>query len=161
VLATQAFYSRKKTYGGNQGELSEEEIQQALEGPMHAGQTLGIGPELWKRDWAELSGGEGQRIMLAIGASLGTADILLFDGMSILVYCCIMLIVLGAEPTSALDIDSTLRVEEFVTHEVKRSDSKLKAIVWITHSEDQARRVGNRYITVAHGTCHEDPVHPV
>jgi ABC-type iron transport system FetAB ATPase subunit len=93
VLATMSFYSRRKAYGSNKGELSEEEIEQALEGPMHAGQKLGIGKELWERDWAELSGGEGQRIMLAIGTSLGTADILLFDGMRRLVHGCMVLIV--------------------------------------------------------------------
>ena len=39
-----------------------------------------IGRELWYREWATLSGGEGQRIALAIGLSLQGTETLLLDG---------------------------------------------------------------------------------
>jgi hypothetical protein len=44
------------------------------------GSQFGIDPGLWDRNWVELSGGEGQRIMMAIGVALGTAEVLLLDG---------------------------------------------------------------------------------
>ena len=47
---------------------------------LEVGSRFGIDPSLWNRDWAELSGGEGQRIMMAIGVALGTAEVLLLDG---------------------------------------------------------------------------------
>ena len=49
-------------------------------------QCWGISPDLWNRDWINLSGGEGQRILLSIAASLNTAEILLLDGVSIHLY---------------------------------------------------------------------------
>lgn len=40
----------------------------------------GIEPPLWDREWATLSGGEGQRVALAIAAGLPGAEIILLDG---------------------------------------------------------------------------------
>lgn len=48
--------------------------------PLEVGSEFGIDPGLWDRNWTELSGGEGQRMMLAIGVALGTAEVLLLDG---------------------------------------------------------------------------------
>ena len=48
--------------------------------PLEVGSQFGIDSGLWDRNWAELSGGEGQRMMLAIGVALGTAEVLLLDG---------------------------------------------------------------------------------
>jgi ABC-type iron transport system FetAB ATPase subunit len=50
------------------------------------------------------------------------------------------------EPTSALDADTMLKVEETLINEVRSPDSTLKAIVWITHSDEQALRVATRYL---------------
>ena len=36
--------------------------------------------ELWYREWATLSGGEAQRIAMAIGLSMRGTEILLLDG---------------------------------------------------------------------------------
>ena len=47
---------------------------------LEVGSQFGIDPGLWNRNWAELSGGEGQRIMIATGVALGTAEVLLLDG---------------------------------------------------------------------------------
>jgi ABC-type dipeptide/oligopeptide/nickel transport system ATPase subunit len=42
----------------------------------------GIDPELWDREWSSLSGGESQRIALAIAVGLDAAEVLLLDGQS-------------------------------------------------------------------------------
>ena len=59
----------------------EETTQQVMKRCSETAQYWGIGPDLWDRDWINLSGGEGQRILLSIAASLNTAEILLLDGM--------------------------------------------------------------------------------
>lgn len=40
----------------------------------------GIDSQLWDRGWSTLSGGEAQRIALAIAIGLNTAEVLLLDG---------------------------------------------------------------------------------
>lgn len=42
----------------------------------------GIEPYLWTRDWSTLSGGEAQRVALALAIGLGGAEIVLLDGRS-------------------------------------------------------------------------------
>jgi len=121
----------------------------------------GIDDELWDRNWSNLSGGESQRIALATAMGLNTAEVLLLDGKN---HCFIRyhsaLITFTPEPTSALDHLSTKLVEEFILHELESSESALKAIVWITHSEEQARRVGTRFIRVSASGCEEEPRMP-
>ena len=51
-----------------------------MDRPLEVGSQFGIDPDLWNRNWAELSGGEGQRIMMATGVALGAAEVLLLDG---------------------------------------------------------------------------------
>lgn len=58
----------------------EETTQQVMKRCSETAQYWGIGPDLWTRDWINLSGGEGQRMLLSIAASLNTAEILLLDG---------------------------------------------------------------------------------
>ncbi|KAJ2972360.1 hypothetical protein NUW54_g12286 [Trametes sanguinea] len=106
-------------------------------------ESWGIQRELWDRSWANLSGGEAQRIVLAIAVSLDTAEVLLLD-----------------EPTSALDSETSLKVEKHLVAEVKSPDSKLKAIVWITHSPEQGERVGTRFIRITSGGVREENVDP-
>ncbi|KAG6918111.1 hypothetical protein DXG01_016298 [Tephrocybe rancida] len=96
--------------------------------------------ELWDREWNNLSGGEAQRIALAIAVGLNTAEVILLD-----------------EPTSALDAVSSAAVEEFLLSEIKSSDAMLKAMVWITHSDEQASRIGSRFFQIAGGGCYEEP----
>jgi len=43
----------------------------------------------------------------------------------------------------------------------RKPDSKLKAIIWITHSEEQSQRVGTRFITLAGGKAREEQPTPV
>lgn len=40
---------------------------------------------------------------------------------------------------------STL-VENTLMHEIHNPDTALKAIIWITHSDEQAERVGTRFL---------------
>ncbi|KAI0031717.1 P-loop containing nucleoside triphosphate hydrolase protein [Vararia minispora EC-137] len=104
----------------------------------------GLDDALWDRPWNQVSGGEAQRIALAIGFGCNTAEVLLLD-----------------EPTSALDTGSALTVEETMVNEVKRPGATLKAIVWITHSDEQAVRVATRYLKLtANGIQEESSVSP-
>jgi len=116
----------------------EESTQEVLKRCFQTSQTWGIDPELWDRDWHNLSGGEGQRILLSIGVSLNGPEILLLD-----------------EPTSALDSETSLVVENFLLDMVRSHKTSLKALVWITHSPEQSHRVGNRFIYLFAGGCHE------
>ena len=61
------------------------------------------------------------------------------------------------EPTSALDPESSAMVENFLVQEIKAADRELKALIWITHSEEQAKRVGTRFLVFAGGKCEEVP----
>ncbi|EMD38358.1 hypothetical protein CERSUDRAFT_113522 [Gelatoporia subvermispora B] len=108
--------------------------------PIHVAEAWGIEQELWDRSWGNLSGGEAQRIALAIAVGMQTAEVLLLD-----------------EPTSALDADTSEMVERFLVNEVKNGETNLKAIVWITHSEEQGRRVGTRYLRIDPSGIHEEP----
>jgi ABC-type Mn2+/Zn2+ transport system ATPase subunit len=58
----------------------EETMQQVMERCSETARAWGIASDLWNRDWINLSGGEGQRILLSITVSLNTAEILLLDG---------------------------------------------------------------------------------
>jgi ABC-type dipeptide/oligopeptide/nickel transport system ATPase subunit len=58
----------------------EETTKQVMKRCSEIAQCWGIAPDLWNRDWINLSGGEGQRMLLSIAASLNTAEILLLDG---------------------------------------------------------------------------------
>ncbi|OBZ69074.1 Mitochondrial import receptor subunit TOM40 [Grifola frondosa] len=105
--------------------------------------SWGFPEELWDRRWSNLSGGEGQRVVLAIAVGLDTAEVLLLD-----------------EPTSALDAESSSTVEKRLISDLKSPDTNLKALVWITHSPEQGRRVGTRFLRVSSGGVQEEDVDP-
>ncbi|KAF9172504.1 hypothetical protein BGX21_009748 [Mortierella sp. AD011] len=84
--------------------------------PVQIALDWGVRPELWHSKWSTLSGGEMQRISLAIGCSFHP-DILLLD-----------------EPTSALDEESCNKVEKTLM--------ELNCI-WVTHNHQQAERVSS------------------
>jgi len=121
---------------------SRKSIPKDVNGPLNVAEAVGIDSELWDRNWSDLSGGESQRMSLAIAVGLNTAGILLLD-----------------EPTSALDPESTFMVEKLLTRELQSAESTLKALVWITHSEEQARRIGTRFLRVSAGGCTEYTPH--
>lgn len=79
MFAIMSFTTRKRQ-NREPGSVSGERLDAWMEHPLEVGSQFGVDPKLWNRNWAELSGGEGQRIMMAIGISLGTAEVLLLDG---------------------------------------------------------------------------------
>jgi translation initiation factor RLI1 len=79
MFAIMSFAARKRQLHGP-GFVSGERSDAWMDRPLEVGARFGIDPDLWNRNWAELSGGEGQRIMMAIGVALGTAEVLLLDG---------------------------------------------------------------------------------
>lgn len=118
------------------------------------GEAWGIEPDLWGRNWINLSGGEGQRMLLAAALALNSAEVLLLDGVYIpdgearVLNCPI-------EPTSALDSETSRVVEEFLVNAIRSSTLAVKAIIWITHSPEQSKRVGTRFIFLSAGACCE------
>ncbi|KAJ1516634.1 hypothetical protein HMI54_008713 [Coelomomyces lativittatus] len=95
-----------------------------LNEPIKISHQFGIHYSLWNRPFSQLSGGECQRIMLAIGLAL-SPDILLLD-----------------EPTSGLDATTSLLVE---------SRLKQHNCIWVTHSSEQAKRVANEIYILENG----------
>ena len=71
-----------------------------------------------------------------------------------------LLLCFAAEPTSALDSESSAAIERDLVAEVKSPDSKLKAIMWITHSPEQGQRVGTRFVRVESGGVREEQLEP-
>lgn len=88
---------------------------------------LGLEPRHATQPWAQLSGGQAQRAYIAVCVAL-QPDVLLLD-----------------EPTSACDAGSTLKVEEVL----KACGASL---LWVTHDEEQPKRVGGRALALPGGT---------
>jgi len=142
-LTTISSFSSRKTSAKHK--LSDSIPIMDMDRPIEVAKAWGIEEELWDRNWSNLSGGEAQRVAMAIAVGLNGAEILLLD-----------------EPTSALDPHSSASVEKLLGSELRSAQSALKAIVWITHSEEQGHRVGTRHLYLANGTCREDaPQHNV
>lgn len=87
---------------------------------------LGLEQGALNQPWVELSGGQAQRVQLAIAIALRPL-VLLLD-----------------EPTSALDTESTRRVEAVL----KGCGA---ALVWVSHDPGQPGRVGGRILTLPLG----------
>ncbi len=91
--------------------------------------TVGLSPDLVDRPADVLSGGEQQRLCLA-RALTTEPEALLLD-----------------EPTSALDLDAVLQLEELA----RRLCDAGTPMLWVTHDEAQAERVGDRVIRLERG----------
>ncbi|KAL4857919.1 ATP-binding cassette sub-family G member 2 [Chlorella vulgaris] len=87
---------------------------------------LGLEQAVLNQPWSELSGGQAQRLQLAIAIALRPL-VLLLD-----------------EPTSALDTESTRRVEAVL----KGCGA---ALIWVSHDPGQPGRVGGRVLTLPLG----------
>ncbi|KZT68157.1 P-loop containing nucleoside triphosphate hydrolase protein [Daedalea quercina L-15889] len=125
----------------NEGKLTKGKAPPIAPETIELADSWGIDEELWDRTWSNLSGGEMQRMALAIAVGMKSAEILLLD-----------------EPTSALDPDTASTVEDFLKSEIKSSQSNLKALIWVTHSEEQGRRVGSRFVHLSSGGIQEEEV---
>ena len=126
--------------------------------PVAVASQWGIDEELWDRNWSSLSGGESQRIALAVAVGLHTADVLLLDGTLSCAACASLAVLIFrmTEPTSALDSDASIKIENYLTNAVRHKDGGLSALVWITHSAEQGSRVGTRFFRVSGGSVHEE-----
>ncbi|PVU97198.1 hypothetical protein BB561_000699 [Smittium simulii] len=98
------------------------QVNRTHSNPVDIALLWGITAQMWTQKWTLLSGGEQQRISLAIAAACNPS-VLLLD-----------------EPTSMLDAHSTKLVEDFM---VKRGN-----IVWITHNSAQEARVASKVLTL-------------
>ncbi len=99
--------------------------------PVLLGQ-LGLDEALLASDVSRLSTGQRQRLAL-VRSLLCKPSVLLLD-----------------EPTAALDQAAIQAVESLLLDCMKDG----LAIVWVTHSEEQARRIGNRRVEVRAGQLH-------
>lgn len=90
---------------------------------------FGLGQDVLKGEISSLSGGEKQRVALARTLILKPAVVLL------------------DEVTSALDQENTLIVEGVV----RELNNRGTTVLWITHSLEQSRRLGNKLLTVEGG----------
>ncbi len=101
--------------------------------PVSLSEEWGLPPRIWHEEWSQASGGEAQRAMLAIAVSL-KPDILLLDEPTSYPSPLVSLLIFRA-----LDEDAVLLVEKTLR------DRKLAAL-WVTHSDEQERRVAVRTI---------------
>lgn len=99
LATTRGFAARKQ----RDAEVRAEGVE--ILDPIELSKKWGIDRHLWSRDWGTLSGGEGQRIALAIAIGLGGAEVLLLDGE-------LDDNPADEEPTSALDAETTGYVEQ-------------------------------------------------
>ncbi|KAG0369187.1 hypothetical protein BGZ54_000118 [Gamsiella multidivaricata] len=102
--------------------------------PVQIGLDWGVRPELWHSKWNSLSGGEMQRISLAIACSF-RPEILLLD-----------------EPTSALDEESCNKVEKTL---------RQLNCIWVTHNPQQAKRVSSAGTLTMRGGDDSEPSSPL
>lgn len=57
-----------------------DDLEERMNSAQYIASQWNIEHELWYREWATLSGGEAQRIAMAIGLSMRGTEILLLDG---------------------------------------------------------------------------------
>ena len=71
-LKTIRSFRSRQTYVANEAEAIEDAVRLA--------EKWGITHHMWDKVWPELSGGESQRLAMAIAVSLPGAKVLLLDG---------------------------------------------------------------------------------
>ncbi|KAG8881616.1 hypothetical protein FRB98_004232 [Tulasnella sp. 332] len=123
-----------------EGYAARKQDKDNEEAAIELGREWSLEDEIWDRPWTSLSGGEAQRTFLAIACTLKNTEVLLLD-----------------EPTSALDATTVKTVETHLCSLPGSTDSSIKAIIWITHSDDQTHRA-TRLIHVGDGGIKEDVI---
>jgi ABC-type iron transport system FetAB ATPase subunit len=98
--------------------------QQSHITPMEIAREWNLPAKTWDQPWNDVSGGEAQRLSLAIALSLGP-KLLLLD-----------------EPTSSCDVDTTSKIE---TTLVERNAT----IVMVSHSDEQLRRLCQKQVRLS------------
>lgn len=69
------------SYSAHRNRPAAADQQPAVwERALHVSKSWGMDSALWRREWATLSGGEAQRMGLAVAVSLGDAEVILLDG---------------------------------------------------------------------------------
>ncbi len=97
---------------------------------------LGRGPDFLTAQHSDLSGGEAQIVALLRAIQLDP-QVLLLD-----------------EPTASLDATAAEAVERIVANWLDARPAE-RATVWVSHNQDQARRVSNRMLRVANAAVTE------
>jgi ABC-type iron transport system FetAB ATPase subunit len=90
-------------------------------------QAWGLEAACLEKEWALLSGGEAQRVIVAL-ALASRPKALLFD-----------------ESTSSLDMESKLRVEGSVESFAEKHGI---SVLWITHDQEQAERMSDKTVSL-------------
>lgn len=128
----------------------EENLRAPFAWKEHADRTFDAGRALarleplgrdraWlQREAENLSGGERQITALVRALDAGPT-VLLLD-----------------EPTAALDPTATGQLEALVRSWLDEDEGGPRAVLWVTHDEDQARRVGRRRLQLEDGRLREE-----
>lgn len=99
---------------------------------MHRLADLGRPASFLSRPTADLSGGE-QQLVAVLRALQLEPEVLLLD-----------------EPSAALDDSTKVLLERVIAQWMNEAD-RGRALVWVTHDEEQARRICSRYVVLSAG----------
>jgi len=72
-----AFLQMVRTF---KSQRSDEGVIQPSTDPIKLAKMWGVEEHLWDREWSNLSGGESQRVALAVALGIGSAEVILLDG---------------------------------------------------------------------------------
>lgn len=76
-----AFLETLRSFKSRQGSQTHSS---EVDDPIEMAKTWGVPESAWDRPWSTLSGGETQRVALALAVGLPDSEILLLDGMHLL-----------------------------------------------------------------------------